>query len=97
MVYDKKFESESASHSVMSDSSQHQARMLEWVDFPSSGDLPNPGIKPRSPTLQVDFLPAEPQGNKKFTIIQIGFFPINNLWFFSRCLTKFFYLTISFH
>ena len=29
--------------------------------FPSPGDLPNPGIKPRSPTLQVDSLPAEPQ------------------------------------
>ena len=30
--------------------------------FPSLGDLPNPGIEPRSPTLQVDSLPAEPQG-----------------------------------
>ena len=30
--------------------------------FPSPGDLPNPGIEPRSPTLQVDSLPAEPQG-----------------------------------
>ena len=26
------------------------------------GNLPNPGIEPRSPTLQVDSLPAEPQG-----------------------------------
>ena len=26
------------------------------------GDLPNPGIEPRSPLLQVDFLPAESQG-----------------------------------
>ena len=26
------------------------------------GDLPNPGIKPRSPTLRADSLPAEPQG-----------------------------------
>ena len=26
------------------------------------GNLPDPGIKPRSPTLQVDSLPAEPQG-----------------------------------
>ena len=26
-----------------------QARILEWVAFPFSGDLPNPGIKPRSP------------------------------------------------
>ena len=25
-------------------------------------DLPNPGIKPRSPTLQADSLPAKPQG-----------------------------------
>ena len=30
--------------------------------FPSPGDLPNPGFKPRSPTLQVYSLPAEPQG-----------------------------------
>ena len=28
--------------------------------FPSPGDLPNPGMKPRSPTLQADSLPAEP-------------------------------------
>ena len=32
--------------------------------FPSPGDLPNPGIKPRSPTLQADSLPAEPQATK---------------------------------
>ena len=30
--------------------------------LPSPGDLPNPGIKARSPTLQVDSLPAKPQG-----------------------------------
>ena len=29
---------------------------------PSPGDLPNLGIKPRSPTLQEDSLPAEPPG-----------------------------------
>ena len=28
--------------------------------FPSPGDLPNPGIEPRSPTSQADSLPAEP-------------------------------------
>ena len=33
--------------------------------FPSSGDLPNPGIKPRSPELQADSLPAEPQRKPK--------------------------------
>ena len=32
-----------------------QARTLEWVPFPSPGDLPNPEIKPRSPALQASF------------------------------------------
>ena len=35
--------------------------------FPSPGDLPNLGIKPRSPTLQADSLPAEPPGKPKNT------------------------------
>ena len=30
---------------------------------PPPGDLPNPGIKPRSSALQVDSLPSEPPGN----------------------------------
>ena len=30
------------------------------VSFPSPGDLPNPGVKPRSPALQLDSLPSEP-------------------------------------
>ena len=30
--------------------------------FPSPGDLPNPGTEPRSPSLQADSLPVEPQG-----------------------------------
>ena len=34
---------------------------------PSPGELPNPGIEPRSPTLQVDSLPAEPPGKPKST------------------------------
>ena len=39
-----------------------QTRILEWVAFPFPGGFPNPGIKPRSPALQADSLPAEPQG-----------------------------------
>ena len=41
------------------DSSLHwilRVRKLEWVACPPLGDLPNPGIEPRSPTLQVDSL-----------------------------------------
>ena len=37
-----------------------QARKLEWVAF-LLWDLPNPGIKPKSPMLQAESLPAEPQ------------------------------------
>ena len=32
------------------------------VPFSSPGDLPDPGIEPRSPSLQVDTLPAKPPG-----------------------------------
>ena len=36
----------------------------DWsgLPFPSPGDLPNPGIEPRSPALQADTLPSEPLG-----------------------------------
>ena len=41
------------------------SRQEYWsgLPLPSPGDLPNPGIKPRSPTLQADALPFEPPGN----------------------------------
>ena len=42
-----------------------QARILEWVAFPFSSRSSNPGIKPRSPALQVDSLPAELSTLKK--------------------------------
>ena len=41
------------------DSSVHgtfQARILEWLPFPSPGDLPEPEIKPGSAALQADCL-----------------------------------------
>ena len=69
------------SHSLVSDSLQHHglqpARLLcprnspgrnTTVPFPSLGDLPDPGIEPRSPTLQADALPSEPPGKPKMII-----------------------------
>ena len=35
---------------------------LSELPFPSPGDLPNPGIEPRSPVWQADALPSEPAG-----------------------------------
>ena len=39
-----------------------QARVLEWLPFPSPGDLPKPGIKQGSPALKADSLPTELSG-----------------------------------
>ena len=39
-----------------------QARILEWVAFPSPEDLLNPRTEPRSPILQADSLPTELSG-----------------------------------
>ena len=61
----------SESHSVMSDSatpwtiqSMDFSRPKYWSGWPlpSPGDLPNPGMEPRSPASQADSLPAGPPG-----------------------------------
>ena len=46
------------------------SRQEHWsgLPCPPPGDLPNPGIKPRSPTLQTDSLPSEPPG-KPYTLL----------------------------
>ena len=43
------------------------SRQEYWsgLPFPSPEDLPDPGIKPRSPALQADSLPSELQGRSK--------------------------------
>ena len=40
------------------------SRQEYWsgLPFPSPGDLPDPGIEPRSPALQADALTSEPPG-----------------------------------
>ena len=40
------------------------SRQEYWngLPFPSPGDLPDPGIEPRSPALRADTLPSEPPG-----------------------------------
>ena len=66
----------STSSSVVADSATHglytvhgipQAEYWSGWPFPSLGDLPRPGIEPRSPALQTDSLPAEPPGKPKST------------------------------
>ena len=46
-----------------------QAIILEWVATSFSGGLPNLGIEPRSPALQADSLPADPQGKPLWNVI----------------------------
>ena len=56
------------------------SRQEYWsgLPFPSPGDLPDPGIKPRSPALRADALPSEPSGNRTLLIIYLN-------WKQSRC------------
>ena len=48
------------------------SRQEHWsgLPFPSPGDLPDPGIEPMSPTLQVDLLTSEPPG--KLETLEMG-------------------------
>ena len=63
----------SESHLVMSNSLQPHRLYSPWdspgqntgVEFPSPGDLPNPGIELRSPASWADSLPAELPGKSK--------------------------------
>ena len=54
------------------------------LPFSSPGDLPNPGIEPRSPALQADTLPSEPMISNwtlymitQIVVIFVLFFSIN--------------------
>ena len=46
------------------------SRQEYWsgLPFPSPGDLPDPGIEPKSPSLQADALPSEPPGKPQKSI-----------------------------
>ena len=68
---------ESESRSVVSSSLQPHGLYSSWNSegqntgvgklFPPPGDLPNPGVKARSPALQADSLSAEPHRKPKHT------------------------------
>ena len=55
--------------------SMELSRQGYWsgLPFPSPGGLPDPGIEPRSPTLQADTLPSEPPGKPKSQLKRIYF------------------------
>ena len=65
-----------------------QARILEWVAFPSPGDLPDPGIEPRSPALQADTYHLSYQGSlrekvNKLHCWYIPFYTLSKFFLFS--------------
>ena len=73
VIIQLKVKSKSVSCSVVSDSllphglSMEFSRQEYWsgLPFPSPGDLYNPGMEPRSPTLQADSSLCEPWGRSK--------------------------------
>ena len=57
-----------------------QARILEWVAVSFSRDLPDPGIEPRSPTLQTDTLTSEPPVVDLTTPLLEDFWDVSSYW-----------------
>ena len=58
-----------------------QARVLGGLSFPSPGDLPDPGIEPKSPALQADALPSEPPGKPQVGLLHwLGIKPGSTAW-----------------
>ena len=47
-------------------------RILEWVPFPSPGDLPRPGIKPVPLALADRFFNTEPPRNPNYQVLGIN-------------------------
>ena len=49
------------------------SRQEYWsgLPFPPPGDLPDPGIKPRSPTFQADALTSEPPGKPETSSLDL--------------------------
>ena len=50
------------------------SRQEYWsgLPFPSPGDLPDPGIEPRSPALQAKALPSEPPGKGASNLLEVA-------------------------
>ena len=68
------------------------SRQEHWsgLPFPSPGNLPHPGIKPRSPALHVDSLPSEPP-EKPLLHDSSGIFMEASSWKRNWLLTQFFW------
>ena len=60
-------------YSLPDSSSMGFSRQEYWsgLPFPPPGDLPNPGIEPRSLALQVDALLSDPPGKQSDNIIML--------------------------
>ena len=52
-----------------------QARILDWVAFPSPENLPNPGTEHVSPALAGGFFTTEPSGEPKLTLYCMSVIP----------------------
>ena len=63
-----------------------QEEILQWVTISFPGDLPGPGVEPRSPALLADSLEPSPRGQ----IVKILFSDmaaIQSWWYFKEKLT----------
>ena len=67
-----------------------QARIPEWVVIPSSGDRPNPGMKPASPALVGRFFTTEILGkHQNYQRLYFHWFKPHSLWSFAMAALGF--------
>ena len=75
------------------------SRQEYWsgLPFPSPGDLPDPGIEPRCPTLQAETLYSEPPGNPSVRVSLVSLWQVNLVFLFLEISTfcPYFGITLS--
>ena len=72
------------------------SRQVYWsgLPFPCPGDLPDPGIEPRSPALQADALPSKPPGKPLSIYLSIYLYIYPSIYLCKRYMTICIYIYI---
>ena len=72
------------------------SRQEYWsgLPFPSSGDLPNPGIEPGSSALQVEALLSEPPGKPYASKVGPYSFMVRLLFFITNNIPSYKYIIL---
>ena len=74
-----------------------QARILQWLPFPSPGVLPDPGIKPASPALAGGFFTNELPGKPLEDLLDANYTPNHTISCESQKRREPHFIVLHFH